>query len=273
MKWEVLVLSLLLLTSIHAEFQHKETVVNIIMGEDGTARVQEHVTFYVMGDYSRSQYISGLQNNDLSYWAGTTKISEMHFHLDRNVVNVQNIRVLPQTLKNCNPFLDLCHGEVTLDYDAKPFYNSTSGETIEKTGIFTSDTYKPRTARFTLNDRAFFFETTESGDVKIGENVILHIGLPENSRVTEVRPLPSSQSELKFPNTETEYEWTNVVLNRFTIVYEVEEGLDEEIVEFFSTFYSKFRDSIMGEYGFAVLGMVIILVGSYLALSSVKKKG
>jgi len=227
---------------------------------------------YVTGDASKAQYQTGFNNNELSFWASTSGINEMRMHLYKNVVDVRDLRVLPQPLKKCNPLLDLCHGEIILDYKAYPYYNAETSEILEGTGLVVMNQYKPRTTRFTINPKAFFFDVSDLQHVIIGEGMILNLNLPTRAKVIEVNPLPDKGEKIVFPNYQSSFSWTNSILVDFYFVYEVEKGLDEEIIEFFSGTYKELGSTLWGIQGLAIVMLVVLLFIFYVSLTSIKSK-
>ncbi len=268
-----LLLFLLLFSSIYATFEIRTVFVDLIVDETGSTKVQEIVKFDVTGDVSQSKYIAGLNNNELSFWSTTTDLSDLRVHLNSNVVNIDDFRIIPQPLRNCNSALNKCLGEIKMEYIANPYYSSDTNEIVEGTGLFGINKYKPRTTRFSVHEDAFLFETTEVEDItRINDYTTLSLTLPQTSTVLEVNPIPSNLGDLSFPTTINEYSWQNTILVKFSFIYEIEQGLDEEILEFFSNIYTNFNLLIFGSEGFSTILIVLILFSFYIALTSLKKK-
>jgi hypothetical protein len=90
--------------------------------------------------------------------------------------------------------------------------------------------------------------------------------LPQGATIIAANPKPD-QNELNRYLT-----WTNTVLVKFSLQFDVEEGLDKEVSEFFSDFLKGIQQALTGEHGIAILAMVAIFVGTYIYLQSVKRR-
>lgn len=272
-KFAVLLLFLLFVSIAHPEFTIKSVDVTINMDEDGSANVQEVVKFYVGGQEAQANYVSGLSNNELSFWSSTTELPDLRAHLNSEVVNVQNFRIIPQPMKNCNPVTNICLGEISMNYDALPYYNINSGEIIENTGLFSADNYKPRTTKFLVNPDALFFETAEVEHIiRLNSYTTLTINLPEGSKVLEVSPVPDDLEDISFPNDLNSYTWKNTLLVKFSFIYETEQGLDEEVLNFFSDLYGNLDSLVFGPEGLSIIVILLILFAFYVALTSINRK-
>jgi len=257
----------------HSTFTKKNVHMIINVDENGVSHITEGITFNVVGKESQSNYILGLKNNELSSWTSITNLPTLRYHLNTEIVNIENFRILPQPLKNCNQATDSCLGEINLNYDAYPYYNLSSNLPIEGTGIFMENKYKPRTTRFVLNPNSLSFETTEVDNmIRLNKNSILTIKLPEGATVFDVNPIPDKLSGLAFPTHLNEYEWRNTLLVKFSFVYEIEESLDEEVLNFFSNLYNKFDVLVSGPEGFSTMAIIVILIAFYVSLTSIGNK-
>lgn len=276
MKKSIVILTLLLVLSLaYPIFEIKSVNVEIDMNKDGSAKVYETVKFYVKGESSQAKYKAGLVSNDLSFWTSTTGLSDLRVHLNSEVVNIQNFRIVPENLINCEDIFQICMGEINMDYDALPYYDINTKEIIKGTGLFSMDDYKPRTTKFSLNSDALFFETAEvEYIIRLNSYTTLTINLPEGSKVLDVSPLPEDLGDVKFPTTINVFTWKNALLVKFSFIYEIEKGLDEEVLDYFYGLYSNFDFLMFGPEGFPTVVIIFILFIFYIALTSMgKKKG
>lgn len=268
----LILLSLLLLSLLHAEFVLRDVQVEITnIQKDGSAHVQETVRFLVIGDYEKALYESGFDKNDLSFWSTAMNISEIRLHLNPSQVHIPSAEfaIRPQPLRKCNPSLNLCQGELVLEYNAYPIHNQTSLLPLADTGIFTVDSSKPRTFRYALNPDAFAFATTERGDLRLDENIHLMFRIPAGAlfqKEEDINPKPDDFQETAFPASIPELRWNNLVLVKFTVIFEVEESLDQEVVAFFSDLFRAVEIQLRGEQGIAWILIGVLLLGSYLYL-------
>jgi len=230
----------------------------------------------VIGDYEKSLYESGFDRNDLSFWASTTEMSELKLHLNTQVVDipVAEFAVRPQPLRNCNNALNLCQGEITLEYNAYPIYNESDGMPLPRTGLFSIESPKPRTTRYSVNPGALAFTTTDQGDPRLEEDVHLVIQLPPHGTVQkeeDLNPKPTGLEDARFPVTAEELRWTDMVLVKFTVAFEVEESLDQEVVEFFSDLFKRVERQLQGEQGMATVLILLLLLAGYFYLQRFKR--
>ncbi|MBU0532261.1 hypothetical protein KKB44_02085 [Candidatus Micrarchaeota archaeon] len=261
---------LLLTTILHAEFLVSN--VEITIGDiqsDGGARVHESVQFLMFGDYSSSLYDSGISQNSLSYWSSITGLKDVKMHVNTANVHIQDFRLRPQPRTSCNPIQGTCHGELILDYWAYPTINDSTP--VPGTGLFNLDKYKPRTTRYTLNPTSLSFTTTEEGSVVLDENTNLIIQLPVDSILLDVNPY--TEEDLDLPEHISELSWNDIVLVKFSLVFDVEEGIDKEISDFFTNISLNISETLSTAEGFALIILIAILIGSYLYIVMAKRRG
>jgi hypothetical protein len=269
-------LILLLLASLaSADFLIERVDVTISdIGGDGSARVHESIKFIMLGNYSMSVYDSGVSNNELSFWSTNIGLKDVKFHVNTANVEVRDLRLRPQPRTKCNPIQGICHGELVLDYLAYPTYanNSTSPKPLSGTGLFSVDNYKPRTKRFTINPSSLSFTTTPEGSVILDKNVYLTIKPPSDSTLLDINPKPEDFSS-ELPARPVTLSWTDIVLVKFSLVFDTEEGIDKEVSDFFSSILKGISDTLSGPHGFALLALAAVLLGSYLYITMAKRRG
>ncbi len=276
----MLVLSLILIAGVFssqcfAEYLLEDATVEIShIQPDGSVHVKESIKIFVKGDNEQSAYLRGFENNELSYWSSLTKIKDLKIHLDPTQVTISNLRVKPQPLRKCNPIEKVCHGEIIIEYDALPYTNASSGEPIEGTGLFFVEKSKPRTWLYSINPKALAFRNSdeEKDNIILNENVHLKIILPDNSRVMDVNPLPSNVDVHSLPARFSELEWEETVLVKFSLVFEVEEPLTDEVKEFFFGIFTTLSSLIWGKEGPYFLFIVGLIIVSYLYILLSKKE-
>ncbi len=234
--------------------------------KDGSVTVTESIKFMVIGDYEKKLYISGFDKNDLSFWATSTRLTDMKKHVNDAIVDVKELTVTPQTLKDCSIMFNRCRGEIIINYIASPYYNKTTGKALAKTGIFTIENPKPRTVGYSLNPAALAFTTTQEGDILLDKHVILSIQLPENSAVYKISPEPENYAkDMKL------LQWSNMMLVHFSLIFEVEYSISMEVAEFFSLVFKSVESIISGPQGIAIVIIIIILLAAYIYLKSIRR--
>ncbi|MBI2079416.1 hypothetical protein HYT84_01515 [Candidatus Micrarchaeota archaeon] len=285
MKKAVFLLIALLVTSTFAEFRLDRVDVTVSdIKKDGSAKIEERIKIIVIGLGDQGKYKAGINNNDISYWSATTKINEIRRHINEEVVDVRNFNLKPLQLssKKCNPLVDLCHGELVLEYEVYPHTNNETNEIIANTGLFTVDSYKPRTIRYKLNPDALTFRSPEktsnsastltSEDVVIiDSNIYFSIIFPENTRLVDINQPPNDVALPSYMPL-SQLTWNDAVLTQFLFVFDVEEGLDDEVLGFFSRIPKNLQNIFAGEQSIATIIIIIILIGSYVYLRSLDKK-
>lgn len=263
MKW---LLALLLVCSIaSAEFilESVDVKINNIQS-DGSATVTESIKFLIKGDFSKAVYDGGIQTtDDLSVWSNNTQLAEVKQHVNPSVVSISNLRLQPQPRSGCNPFTDICHGGIIMDYQISPVKNNSV--IVSGTGLFFVDEYKPRTIRYVLNHNALAFKKTEAGNFILDPEVKFTLELPASSNGIRVTPAPNSITDKK-------YTWNDVVLVRLSVIFEVEESIEKEVSRFFSDVLGSIQTTIASQHGMSLLVIVGILVGSYIYINISKKK-
>lgn len=265
---------LLLLTISSAEFLIERVEVNINdIKPDGSARVHESIKFVMYGNYSKSLYDSAISKNDLSFWSTNIGLSDIKLHTNPAKVDVQDLRVRPQPRTKCNPIQGICHGELILDYTAAPAFNdSLQNKPIFKTGLFSVIQYKPRTKRYSLNPNSLAFTTSPDGNIILSDTTFFNINLPTDAVLLDVNPQPSD-TVLTFPSKVNSLSWSDIIFVKSSMVFDVEEGIDTEVSDFFSGIFFGFILSLSSPSGLAFLLLIIIIVGSYIYIKMHKRRG
>lgn len=265
---------LLLVTMIYANFRIEQVDVTISdIQSDGSAKVHESIKFIMYGDYSISLYDSGIEKNSLTFWSSTTELKDLKMHINTANADVRDFRLRPQPRTGCNPIQQICHGELILDYWAYPSFNdSTELEPVPGTGIFTMEQYKPRTKRYTINPNSLSFTTTSEGNIVLEKEIFLTIELPPSSELLDVNPYPMDD-DLGLPNHVSELSWSDIVLVKFSLVFDVEEGIDKEISDFFAGITRNISRTLSSPEGFALVILIVVLIASYFYIIMAKRRG
>ncbi len=267
-----LLVLLLLAAMAHAEFVLESVDVTISdIGSDGSARVHESIKVIMFGDFSKSVYDSGITNNKLSVWSNNTELKDVQIHVSPSLVDIRDFRLRPQPRTRCNPIQDLCHGELILDYWAYPSFDEDE-KPIGGTGLFTVDQYKPRTKRYTINPAALAFTKTPEDNIVLEERVYLNIELPSDSVTLDVNPLPGEE-ELDLPTHVSQLSWTDVVLVKFSLIFDVEESIDKEVTDFFSNIAKGISQTLASSHGLPLIALLVLIIASYLYIMMAKRRG
>jgi len=271
---KALILLLVLAASIHADFliERVDVAVSDIQ-EDGSAKVHESIKFVMYGNYSSSIYDSGISNTELSFWSTNTGLKDVKFHVNPSVVDIRDLRLRPQPRTKCNPIQGICHGELILDYRAFPTYKDNQTLEMESdTGLFTIEKYKPRTRRFTVNPSALSFTTTPEGNIILDDDVYLTINLPEGGEVLDINPQPTGSS-YQLPVRIESMTWTDIVLVKFSLIFDVEDSIDKEVSDFFGGIFLGTSRLLGGPQGPAVIVLAAVVIGSFLYITMAKRRG
>jgi hypothetical protein len=265
---------LLLAAMLHAEFLVERVDVTISdIRSDGSANVHESIKFVMLGNYSNSLYDSGISKDDLSFWSTNTGLKDVKLHLNPANVSIGDLRVRPQPRTKCNPIQGICHGELILDYMVYPAYKDNSSmEPQPGTGLFTIEKYKPRTRRYTINPGALSFTATPEGNIILDEDVHLTVNLPPDSVTLDVNPQPADAS-LGLPAAVDSLTWTDIVLVKFSLVFDVEDSIDKEVSDFFSNIFLGTSRALGGPQGWAIVTLAVVLIGAFLYITMAKRRG
>ncbi len=239
---------------------------------DGSVRVHESIKFAMFGDYSISLYDSVVSKSELSLWSNVTGLSDVKFHVNPSKVAIREFRLRPQPRTRCNPIQGICHGELILDYLALPSFTNNSSSPISGTGIFSTYEIKPRTMRYVLNPNSLSFTSTSDGNLILSDNVFLTIAFPDSAELVDLNPAPVD-SNIEVPSKIDELTWNDMALVRFSLVFDVEDSIDREIVNFFSRFFENVLRFSTGANGPASIVLILILFGSYLYIQNSKRRG
>lgn len=239
---------------------------------DGSVRVHESIKLAMFGDYSKSLYDSAISKSELSIWSNITGLSDVKFHVNPSKVAIREFRLRPQPRTRCNPIQGICHGELILDYSALPSYTNNSSAPLLGTGLFSTYEIKPRTMRYVLNPNSLAFTATSDGNLILGDNVFLTISFPDSAQLVDLNPAPVD-SNVVVPSMISELTWNDMALVRFSLVFDVEDPIDQEIIHFFSRFFENAYNFSTGTNGPASIVLILILFGSYLYIQNSKRRG
>ncbi|MBU0586215.1 hypothetical protein KJ780_01755, partial [Candidatus Micrarchaeota archaeon] len=160
---------------------------------------------------------------------------------------------------------DVWYAQIILDYEAAPYY-AEDGSILNSSGLFIMERSKPRTMFYTLNDAALNFFRTPTGNIQLNPNMKLSIVLPSNALLNYVNPIPSNLKTTTFPAKVDGLSWQGLTLTQFSVRYSVEQGLDKEVLEFFSDFQNRMRIGLLSPEGLAALLIAAILAISFFYL-------
>lgn len=264
---------LLLATTLSADFLIEKVDVTLSdIQSDGGAKVHESIKFIMFGDYANSLYDSGIATNDLSRWSTNTGLKDVKLHVNTGKVDVRDFRLRPQPRTKCNPIQETCHGELILDYWAYPSYNDTVEGPVAGTGLFTVEKYKPRTKRYTINPPSLSFTTTPDGNIILEDAVYLTIKPPSDGVLLDVNPQPTN-ADLSLPTSIESLSWNDIVLVKFSLVFDVEDSIDKEVADFFAGIMRGISETLSSSHGFALTVLIVILIGSYLYIIMARRRG
>lgn len=266
-----LLVLLLLATVVNAEFVIEQVDVTISdIEDDGSAKVHESIKIIIFGDHSNSVYDSGIANNRLSVWSNNTQLKDVKIHVNPSLVDIRDFRLRPQPRTKCNPIQELCHGELILDYYAYPSFENESAK--PGTGLFTVEKYKPRTKRYTLNPDALSFTLTTENNIVLDDEVYLTVKMPAKSELLDLNPQPGDE-ELSLPAHVGQLSWNDIVLVKFSLVFDVEDSIDKEVTDFFSNIARGISGTLSSPHGLPLVVLIVLLIGSYLYIMMAKRRG
>jgi hypothetical protein len=240
---------------------------------DGSAKVSESIKLIILGNQAQEEYDRGFSMNDLAFWSTVTGLPDVKQHVNPSKVAMTDMRVRPQPRGKCNPIQGICHGELLIEYDTRPVYSLQNGTSVmvPKTGLFTTEKYKPRTTKYSITPDSLSFTTTPQGNILLVENVHLRIKPPAEAVFLDLNPKPEDMDRT-LPVKLSEVEWSDTILVKFSVVFEVEDALEKEVSEFFYGMFGSVQGTLTGQYGSALIAIIIIVVGGYIYISTEKRK-
>jgi len=268
---------LLLISVLSADFILESATITISnIQADGSATVRESIKFIASGNNSRTTYDNGYDTDaNLSYWSINTALKDVKIHTNTMKASITDFRLTPQPAKGCSPFLNTCHGELIIDYNIKPLYNYSGDGSlvvVPGTGLFKVEKYKPRVVRYSINPDVLSFRETGSGSLLLDPEVYLTIDFPKDSYFSQLpNPTPTEMSG-KVPGYVSKLTWNDLILVKFSLVFEVEESIDKEVVSFFRDIITSFQKIINSSNGLPLIIILGILIGTYIYVNIAKIK-
>ncbi len=238
--------------------------VEITLDKEGNVHVREVVDLFITTNVDITTYSGNLDKDDLASWAELIKSDDVKLHVDRRYVNVKNLKVRPQPLRNLDPVRERANGEIIIMYDAEPYF--VNGSLVNGTGLFKQEVVKPRVIRYILNEKALSFRRTGGDSIILDEKTTLRFYLPSNSVIVDINPKPLNVDELTLPVYKTTVYWRGSILPKLTLVVEVKQGLDEEIRLFFENKIMSFLNYINSFEGKVVVTFIFIIIVFYIYL-------
>ena len=257
---------LLLSGSMRAEFTLRALSVFMNVNQDGSVNVEERLEIMMNGS-SRGLYEdTRAAYSDLATWKNRTGLPEMRHHVSRVSADVANLRVIPQAIERCNPYMNLCHATVVLDYTV--LANAQNGS-----GLVKVDRYKPRTAKYAVQQNALSFEQTKTGDLLLPPNTNITIAIPDAAEKIYFSTIPEnlagqgsafhydqSSNMRYYTGTTRVFDWQGDTLSNFQFTYEIEFPLETEVMEFFRSTQDSVINIFLGPEGIAAL--IILAAGA-----------
>ena len=263
-KFCAVLFALLLLAAIpRADFSSKSLNVMININPDGSANVEEQLDIIMNGTASRELYdTTRTVYSDISTWKDRTQLPEMRQHISRAKADMSDIRITPQPVERCNSFLGICHALFIVDYKVIATQNGS--------GLVKVERYKPRTARYSLQQEALSFEQTKTGDLLLPAGTQISISVPSGAEKIYFSTAPSdiaaeeggkllydSSTNLRYyVGAKRTFTWQDNTLSKFQFTYEIESPLEDEVIAFFSDTQNATTQLLFGPQGIAAFIMI-----------------
>ncbi len=280
----LLAFAVLSLGLVAADFEERSLSVDIIINSDASAHVEESIAMFISGQPSRDLYESPYVYNDLSSWRERTGIDDIQNHITRAVASIENLRVRPQPVGQCNNVAKTCHATLVWEYDVNPISQN-------QTAFVKADYYKPRTTRYSVNREAFGIPVGENssivlnrnGDIKISRLAQLEITIPHDAQKVFFSKPPGNLEEgaqfsydqatgkKYYVGKSRAFIWSGETLPQFELSYEREDTLESEIFTFFATLQYRVFSLIVSYEGIALILLAAIFAASVIALHSLSR--
>lgn len=248
---------LFLLFLSNAAFHIQQMNIDFYVNDDGSVSAKETIKVLVEGETDVAKYNAALNKNDLATWAELIGSSDITVHVNRDVVNVQNLVVRPQPLGH-SLASDTWRGEIVITYNAL-WYEGEDGRPINGTGMFKAVEISPRIMQYELREGALYLRMTSGGDYILESGQKLTFYLPPNAVVVDLNPTPRSLTT-SLPARVDAISWSDSILVDHTLVFRVEKGMDDEIYSFF-----KYAEKTLIDLGKTQEGMaLVVMIGAIL---------
>lgn len=126
--------------------------------------------------------------------------------------------------------------------------------------VTTVNQTSPRVFIYTFKSNVFNFQHGASGQV-LGTNVTLNISIPNGALIKSVYPIPDAPPygiTNNFANVTSISWFSGEPLSKFTLIFQVNQSLRQEVGAFFSKVYQ-----ILGIYAYLIIAAVILLFVLY----------
>ncbi|MCX8174602.1 MAG: hypothetical protein N3E51_00140 [Candidatus Micrarchaeota archaeon] len=248
--------AILLCNLSQAEFSMRSLSVFININRDGGVNAEERLVMLINGTSSRSLYeATRSAYSDLATWKERTGLSEMRHHVSRATADIVSLRILPQAIERCNSFMGTCFATVVIDYSVPASQNGS--------GLVRVERYKPRTARYSINQNALSFEQTKSGDLVLPKGTNISIAIPQAAEKIYFSTLPTNlldepessfrydqDTNLRFyVGSKRIFTWQGDTLPKFEFTYEIEAPLESEVLDFFREMQARMVQLFAGPEG------------------------
>jgi len=252
LKYGLLLAILVIFAGTHlaaASYQITHIDTQVALNSNTSASVKE-VFNLVITNLSVSQYSSDRDalNLTLANWQSIIGPS-LTQHIINTKTGVYNFRLLPG-----------------------PLYTSITGQsaayiiiTYDVNNVTSVTETAPRTFAYSFNRTVFNFQNEQSGQV-LTPNTNLTIVLPQGAQITSLYPVPDSPIILASGNytNSTSLSWYyQEPLSKFTLDYTTHQGLQEEVLSFFTGIYNFF-----GFFSYMIIAAVVLLFILYTYLKA-----
>jgi hypothetical protein len=274
----IALLSLIVLSNVAtAEFTMTSLSVFININRDGSANVEESLNMVITGTPDRELYeATRAAYSDLSTWQNRTGLSEMRHHISRANADIANLRVIPQSLQNCNSFMGTCLATVVLDYQVVAGQNGS--------GLVKVDRYKPRTAKYSLLQDALSFEQTKTGDLVLPAGTNISIAIPQAADKIYFSSVPQNLQDATdtfrydqgdnvryYTGPKRVFNWQGDALSKFQFTYEIESPLESEVIDFFANSQNAVMGFFLGPEGMAAVILILVAAASVYSFNRINR--
>lgn len=240
---------LVIFANVRADYNITHINTTIILNKNQSAHIIETFTLYV----SNSSINTYIQNRDaigisLSDWQNILYTKLLTEHIISSSHSIYSFNFLP------GPLVKSYTGGYalfTMDYYIN---NITSLSAIA-----------PRQFEYTFNNSVFNFEQTANGEA-LPDNVRFNIILPSGSKAISIYPLPDSPRPnfIKNYTDIMQFSWySGEPLSTFSFQFIITESLQEEVVNYFSVFYSTYSQQLYVLVIVLVIAFVLYIVLKY----------
>lgn len=237
-------IAMMLVAPLAQAYTDYSLTVKVMVKPDGTAHVNEKTVVYMDSKEEIDAF-----NNNLRLGKSTIldwkKFSEnIRYHVGGTQGAIENLSI------TAGPEYTI--GErarsITLDYDlASQIVNVTS--------------IGSRTTHYALREDMLGFELSEVRQIILGNNIALSVDMPTGANIVKQDGTPQvGPAPYRYDTAANRVTWSGPMTGKWTLVFEVEEPLSNEVYAYFSNAYKQLLAALPIALTLVLFGVILSLL-------------